>query len=389
MKNLKFLPYLLSAVLSVGSLVSCSDDDTSDTFTEKENALAPILSPYVNNTVIATYKSLADATIDLYEAIGELKKNGGKTTENLKAATDAWIETRTHWELSEAFLFGAVADFGIDPHIDTWPLDEVALRTTLSTAADIASMAAEDGDVWAGEHLGYARLGFHGIEYVFFKEGAPKNVNDITDNELIYAYAVAGDLRNQCVRLEASWAGIDYVTEYKKNLIEDLEWSVTPSSSPLSYGENMLSAGKAGSSYRTVTDAVVAIIEGAITISDEVGNVKIGTAYSKEDENYIESPYSYNSKVDFVDNIKSIENAYLGGADPSKRGASVSDYIKKIDSELDTTVKEAIENAIAKIDAIPYPFAKNYASVEAGAALEACEDLTKALEDVKAILEEN
>jgi hypothetical protein len=387
MKNLKFLPCLLLTVLSVGSLVSCSDDDTPDTFTEKENALAPILSPYVNNTVIATYKSLADATIDLYEAIGNFK--GNKTASNLQTATDAWIETRAHWELSEAFLFGAVADFGIDPHIDTWPLDEEAFNNTISNDGFINSMDAEDGGAWAADHLGFALLGFHGIEYILFEEGNPKDVNAITERELIYALAVAGDLRNQCVRLEASWAGYDNVTDEKQELIDEFELQITPSNSPISYGENMLLAGKPGSTYRTVTDAVVAIIEGAITISDEVGNVKIGTAHSKEDENYIESPYSYNSKVDFVDNIKSIENAYLGGADSSKRGASVSDYIKKIDSELDTTVKEAIKNAIDKIDAITSPFAKNYASVEAGAALDACEELTKALEDVKAILEEN
>jgi uncharacterized iron-regulated protein len=205
---------------------------------------------------------------------------------------------------------------------------------------------------------------------------------------LIYARAVAGDLRNQCVRLEASWAGIDGVSADKKQLIEDLELSITPSNSPVSYGENMLLASKPGSTYRTVANAAAAIISGCIDISDEVGEVKIGTAYNKDDVNYIESPYSYNSKVDFIDNIKSIENAYLGGADASKRGASISDYIKSVDAELDASLRNAITNAIAKIDAIPYPFAKNYASTEAGAALQACQDLTAALEKVKSAIEE-
>lgn len=149
----------------------------------------------------------------------------------------------------------------------------------------------------------------------------------------------------------------------------------------------MLSAGKAGSTYRTVTDGARAIIAGCITISDEVGEVKIGTAHNADDVNYIESPYSFNSKVDFVDNIISIANAYLGGADESKRSASVSDYIKSIDPDLDTKVKSAITNAIDKIKAIPYPFAENYASLLAGDAVKACGDLTAALEEVRVALE--
>jgi uncharacterized iron-regulated protein len=153
-----------------------------------------------------------------------------------------------------------------------------------------------------------------------------------------------------------------------------------------SYVEDMLTAGKAGSTDKTVTGAAVAVIAGCIDISDEVGEVKIGTAYSKDDVTYIESPYSYNSKVDFADNIRSIENAYTGGVE-GKRGASISDYVKGIDADLDVTLKAAIANAIAKIDAIPTPFAKNYASAEAGIALEACQDLTAALEDVKALLQ--
>jgi hypothetical protein len=384
MKNLKFLLYLLFAVLSVSSLVSCNEDDV-DSSTEKENALAPIIPQYVNGTVIATYQALADATIDLYDAVAALKAN--KTSENLTKAAQAWMATRVYWERSEAFLFGAVTDFGIDPHIDTWPLDEPLFTNTLDNPAFVTGMDAENGDVFAANALGSALLGFHGIEYILFENGLSKNVSAITNKELIYALAVTGDLRNQCIRLEASWAGIDKISADKKALIEDKELQITPSDSPISYGENMLTAGKPGSTYRTITDAVVNIISGCIDISDEVGEVKIGTAYGKDDVTYIESPYSYNSKVDFIDNIHSIENAYLGGVDASKRGASISDYVKGIDSQLNLTVKNAIQNAIAKIDAIPFPFAKNYASAEAGKALEACQELTAALEDVKSLLE--
>ncbi|MDR0729975.1 MAG: peptidase M75 [Prevotellaceae bacterium] len=387
MKTFRFSVYLLLATMFAGSVVSCGDDDNDvvDPFEAKEKEFAAIIPQYVNNTVIVTYKSLADATINLYDALVELKEN--KTQANLTAATDAWITTRVYWERSEAFLYGAVADFGIDPHIDTWPLDEPAFNNTIRNADFIESMSGDDGDVWVAEHLGYSLLGFHGIEYILFAEGQPKDVATVTDNELIYATAVGGDLRNQCIRLEASWAGIDNVSSFKQNLIEELELVITPSNSALSYGENMLNAGQPGSTYRTVTDATVAIIEGCLTISTEVGEVKIGTSYNKDDEDYIESPYSYNSKVDFIDNIRSIENAYLGGATESARGASVSDYVKKEDAALDEKMRAAIQNAIAKIDAIPYPFAINYASAQAGEAMDACAELTDTLTEVKVLLQ--
>jgi uncharacterized iron-regulated protein len=386
MKVLKFPVYLLLTAMSLGSMMSCGDDsDDVDPLEDKEKELAAIVPQYVNKTVIATYQALADATIDLEKAVTALKED--KTQARLEAATAAWITTRTHWELSEAFLFGAVTDFGIDPHIDTWPLDEPAFVNTIHNDNFIGSMSGDDGDVWVAEHLGNSLLGFHGIEYILFADGKPKSVSSITDGELIYASAVSGDLRNQCIRLEASWAGLDKVTAYKRNLIEEHDLSVTPSNSADSYGDNMLNAGKAGSTYRTVTDAVIAIIEGCLTISTEVGEVKIGTSYNKDDVNYIESPYSYNSKVDFIDNIKSIENAYLGGADANSRGASVSDYVKQEDAALDNTVRDAIKTAIAKIDAIPYPFAVNYASAQAGEAIEACDDLTNVLTEVKSLLQ--
>ena len=129
-KKFNFSSSIALALLMTFSLGSCSDDnngndDINPNLTVLENAV-PL---YVNNVVISTYKSLADKTIDLYDALAALKKD--RTNANVKTAVDKWIETRDYWELSEAFLYGAAADFGIDPHIDTWPLDKSALISLL------------------------------------------------------------------------------------------------------------------------------------------------------------------------------------------------------------------------------------------------------------------
>ena len=378
-KSLSITAFVAMIVLGT---VSCSDSE-DNTGNENQEILEKAVPQYVNNVVITTYKSLADETIDLYEALVALK--AGKTDANVRKAADEWIATRKYWELSEAFLFGAAADFGIDPHIDTWPLDIAALTSLLNNSDYLASMDSEDGPAWAGEKLGPSLLGFHGIEYILYANGNIKSADKITNNELIYAVAVAGDLRNQCIRLEAAWAGLANVSTDKQDLIEEFQLGVTMGNKSY-YGADMINAGNAGSTYRTILDANEAIIEGCITIADEVATMKIGKPNTGVDPNYLESPYSYNSKVDFIDNIKSIQNAYLGGVDANNRGVSVSDYIKVIDPVLNTKVVDAITNAIAKIEAIPYPFDTNYTTVQAEAAMNACNELADVLTEAKVAL---
>ncbi|MDR0541559.1 MAG: hypothetical protein LBH19_05025 [Dysgonamonadaceae bacterium] len=262
---------LSMVVLAVAVFTACEEHEV----TESGNAalLEQIVPNYVDNTIIPTYKSLADNAIDLEKALVELKAN--KTDANVHIACDEWIASRKFWEQSEAFLFGAAADFGIDPHIDTWPLDRNALVAELNNADHIAAMAADDGAAWAGEKLGAGLLGFHGVEYILFKNGQQKPVSEITESELIYAIAVAGDLRNQCIRLEAAWAGKDNVSAEKQAIIDEFELGITIANGQ-SYGENMKKAGKAGSTYKSFTDAAEDIIQGCIDISDEVAAMKIG-----------------------------------------------------------------------------------------------------------------
>jgi hypothetical protein len=383
-KLFQFSLYAASLLLMLPVFISCDDDNALDVDEAREKTLSAVVEQYVDHTVIVTYATLADETIHLYDALVALKEN--KTDANVQAAVQKWINTRDYWELSEAFLFGAASDFGIDPHIDTWPLAKDELVAELANNAHITSMSDESGDEWVANYLGFGLLGFHGIEYILFEEGEPKPASTITDKELIYAVAVAGDLRNQCFRLEASWAGLDNVSDEKREKLEALEMSVTINGGRYSYGQDMLNAGKAGSTKMSFVDACETIIEGCMTIADEVGAMKIGMPYTGEDVNYIESPYSYNSKIDFIGNIKSIQNAYLGGADATHRGASLSDYIKTVDSALDAKVKEAINDAIAKIEAIPSPFAKNFTSPQAGAAMDACNELAEILAEAKQTL---
>lgn len=376
----------LAAIAATLLLASCSDNEPDTPTTDpKDKTFEAIAKQYLDNTVNITYANLADNAEQLVKDLEAVKAS--KTDANVKKACETFLQARMWWERSEAFLFGAAADFGIDPHIDSWPLDRAGLVAEMANASHIDAMAAEDGDAWAGAHLGPELLGFHGIEYIIFADGEAKAAAAIPDNELTYAIAVAGDLRNKTYQLELSWAGADAVAAARVAKVEDLEWSYTVANSGLSYGENMLNAGNAGSTYRSWTGAMQAIIDGCIDIADEVGTQKIGKPHTGEDVNYIESPYSHKSITDFHDNIISIENAYMGGIESRRdESKSLHAYIRSINAELDTRLIEAIDNAKTKIAAMKAPFVANFKDQSAGDAMDACRELADVLTEVKAQL---
>lgn len=385
-KFLKFPLFLIGSTLVLSSVSACSDDDESapaETISAKEQMFKAAMTPYINNTIIPTYKGMADNAIlmsDACNTILEAYENGSLTSEMVKTAGEHWNECRAYWEESEAFLYGAAADYNIDPHIDSWPLDKNAMDDLL--------VDLRNGKTWnIDNNAGYGLLGFHAVEYMLFELSADGNTSlthnlNYTKEELVYLTTVAEDLRNQCVRLEASWAGMDNITSAKQNILAESE--LEPS---FNYGWSMINAGQGGSLYKTYQAAAEDLVQGCIDIADEVGNTKIGrpaNASSEEDRNYIESPYSLNSINDFVGNIISIRNAYQG----SKSGdASISDYIQKVDADLDVRVKAQIQKSIEAIEAIPEPFAKSASGAAADNAVTVVgTDLVDVLEEVMTAL---
>ncbi len=382
MKHLfKSAALVAASLLLAVNFSSCSKDPQTNTEEANKTQKEAIVTQYLNHTVYPTYANLAEKTEKLVENLEALKAN--KTQANVNAATVTFLEARKWWEMSEAFLFGAASDFGIDPHIDSWPLDEDAFNNLMASPNMIAALATDEDGMVAGEQLGNALLGFHGIEFILFREGQPRNVNEITDDMMTYIVAVSRDLRNRCFQLEVSWNA--NAPQAHKDLMEELEFNTTVNGGDNTYGENMTQAGQAGSTFATFTNALEAIADGCIDIADEVGTSKIGKCHTGEDVTYVESPYSQKSITDFYDNITSIKNAYMGGMESQRDEAlSLHTYIKDNNKELDTKTMNAIENAMKKIQAMKAPFVQFYADASAGEAMEACQDLSDVMAEVKA-----
>ena len=361
--------------ITASALVGCNKNENQST--NDDTQIANISAQFVDHTVAPTYSALASLTEQLTNQLTALKAN--PTNNGIQDACITFLAARQEWERSEAFLFGAAGDFGIDPHIDSWSLDEDAFNTLMGSPAMIAALDNEDGDVVAGERLGNALLGFHGIEYILFEDGHAKDVSKITPNEWIYITAVAGDLRNRCYQLEVGWLG-DKAPKSHIDKLDDLEMPYTVAGGNLSYGENLRNAGRAGSTYSSPKAAIMAILQGCSDIADEVGSSKIYAAWHGEDITYIESPYSHMSITDFHNNIISIRNAYMGGIEGQRdESLSVHNYVNKGNPMIDAKIIQAIDEALSKIDAMPAPFVEHYSDAANGAAVKACADLSDAI----------
>lgn len=398
---MKKLIYFSAAVLATACLSACDQNkggSTPEEINPQDAAFQTITENFVNKTVIPTYHSLSTATEELVELLQTAKEQ--KTDAALQAACDKFLEARAYWEKSEAFLFGPATTWGIDPHIDSWPLDVNKLQAELSNADKVLSLQGDDADLNAGD-LASTVLGFHGIEWVLFRDGEERtyldepentdiNAPGVTDFMLTYAIAVAGDLRNNCWRMELGWAGEDNVDQ--KLVDKIIEMDVEYTYRNYSYGETMVNAGLAGSIYASKTEAVEAIIDGCKTICDEVGTQKIGKAHTGEDISYIESPYSYKSIQDFKDNIISVENVYYGGLDAESLGTSSDQYdmtnslygfLHANYPEVEAALTAAIGEAVSKIEAMKFPFVLNYTDPSAQEAMDACAALTDALTEAQ------
>lgn len=346
---------------------------------EEESELKAAVEQYVPGVIYSIYGTLADETTDLCDLFAEAKTKAKANTlaqSDINAIAAKFLKAREYWEKSEAFLYGAASDFGIDPHIDDWPLDLNALSKTLSN-----NVLMNDLDTYGADRIssvGESSLGFHGLEYILFRDGNIRGVADVTSgetivseteegveesyvvtgiNELIFAAAVAEDLRNACWRLQVCWdpgAPADRVSY----IADELELPYTSGGSAYTYGESLLRTGLVGGIHEFWTESSTKIfVSGMQNICNEVAHTKIATANSQNEEgvhdsSYIESPYSKNSYRDFLDNILSIQYSLYGKADADVPvNASFINFLKKYNSALGDKLESALAAAKASLQA--------------------------------------
>lgn len=140
---------------------------------QDEAGMRPVVEQYVDAVVVPTYTDLARKNAALYDAVVALGTAPSNAT--FAAACEAWLAAREPWETSEAFLFGPVDELGLDPNMDSWPLDQDAIVKIL-TSGNYDSLNWNDGDSDDAIEAAQSLRGFHTLEFLLFKNGNPRTV---------------------------------------------------------------------------------------------------------------------------------------------------------------------------------------------------------------------
>lgn len=352
MKN--FIPHVL-ILGGIGlSTVSCRDTEATTSLSSETNTAfatkKEIITSITNKTILPTY-------LDLYQKAQELKKriDALKTGDEnaLAQAKNAWSAARSPWEKSEGFLYGPVKNEGLDPAVDTWPVDVSAMNAILNSGHPITPDVVSSNP---------EARGFHLIEFLLWGENGKKTANELTSRQLEYLRAAASDLLNNTTKLYTHWAPTGQ-----------------------NYAQYFLNPSASNPKYKSEQKVLEEIVNGMITIADEVSNGKIEDPLNGNNGNAApekeESRFSANSKKDFADNIRSIQNAYLGSYD-GVDGKGISEIIRAENIQIDADIRKDIQKAIQEIEAIPGTFSSAIINnrSEVTRAQEACLNLKANLE---------
>lgn len=318
----------LSVTACGGTVAEHGDGDM------QKKAAAPLVDQQLldnaaQQVIIPTYVALVARAGDLVTKIEALA--AAPTPATLAAARESWVSARRPWEQNEAFLFGPVETQSYDAAIDSWPLNLSDLNAVLTTSASITPTLVESQPS--------TQRGFHALELLLYGENGSKAAADFNARELSYMQALAVNLKSIATALVSAWRdAIDDRPPYTQVLT--------------------LAGARDNRIYPSLTSAGEELVQGMIRILDEVADNKIAGPFGTRDPGKVESQFSLNSLRDFADNIRSVENLYLGCAQGSlpKAGAGFSDRIKELNPELDRQIRTQIDQAIEALGHIPEPF---------------------------------
>ena len=191
---------------------------------------------------------------------------------------------------------------------DSWPVNRIDLDAVLSSD----NVLTEDFVANLDDTL----KGFHTIEYLLYGVDSTKAASELTSREKEYLVAVSLNLATATRTLADGW------------------WPGEESCLA-----EFVNAGTTSTIYTSTTSALQKLLEGMGIIADEVGNGKIADPFDERNTELVESQFSYNSIMDVSDNIRGIENIYIGRY-LDNDGPGLNDLVRWTNSELDQNIRD-------------------------------------------------
>jgi putative iron-regulated protein len=332
---------VLSASLVAGSVLvaACHTDSTGPGNLNYTSIVAGV----VTTVVVPTYDSLGARSARMASAIAALAAN--PTDSALHTAQTIWKSARANFEFNEAFEFGPIETLGVDPAVDTWPIDEAGIDAIIASS-DTLTPTFIDG-------LTTTLKGFHGVEYILFGINGSTTAASLTPRQLQYLVAASQDVANETALLVTAWS---------------------PSGG--NYIGAVLTAGQPSSPYATTSGPREDLVSQMISQPGQIA-YKFTQPLATDSSIYEESLYSDNTLGDIESNIAGVAAVYYGG-DAASPGHGLGALVAAKDPTLDATVRSELATATAAIAAIQPTF--NIALHQDPSALQAAAQATLTLQ---------
>ncbi len=337
-----------------------------------EEATPEAVAETYADLVYAAYDASVASATEMQSAIDTFLAD--PTEDNLAAAQQAWLEARDDYSPTEAFRFydGPIdnPETGPEGQINAWPMDEAYVDYVEGDAdAGIINMVDEfpeitlDLLVSANEEGGETNIstGWHAIEFLLWGQDLSADgpgARTVTD----YVEAENSERRAEYLRLATEQLVTDLTA------VRDA-WD--PESSD-GYRSEFLDDPQA---------ALQKMLRGIGALSaGELAGERMAVAYETRDQEDEHSCFSDNTNADVLGNARGVRMVYLAemeGVD----GPSLSDLVAESDPDLDTTLREQLDNSVSLAEDFPMTFDQMIQAPEGDPAREA---LLAAIESLEA-----
>lgn len=347
----------ISIALSLGllaALVAGCDDG------EAEPAGPPYAPPANTSDALTTYAEIVHASyVDSLEAAMALDTAidaflAAPDAAGLAAARQAWLDAREPYLQTEVYRFygGPIDDEDDGPEglLNAWPMDEayvdgVADNPTAGIVNDPNVNITAEELMALNEQGGEENIatGFHAIEFLLWGQ----DTDDAGPGDRPHTDFMDGEADNADRRRQYLAVVTDLLLVHLSSLVD--EWD--PASG--AYRAEFLGA--------TPEEGLRRALTGMIVLSGfETGGERLQTALDSGDQEDEHSCFSDNTHRDMVQDVRGIQNVWLGSytrvAGGSVGSVGLSAVVEAIDADLAGRITAQIADALNKAEALQPPF---------------------------------
>ncbi len=323
---------IIFSILCMGlTLFSCTKENKDDVITPNFDKRA-MLENIGDQIIITSYTDLKLKSEEFDKALTLF--NNKSDSSNLNLLQNSFKNFYKSWQACAAFEFGPAETESLRANINTFPTDTNQINSNISAGAyNLESASNMDAK------------GFPAIDYLLFGSDFSKTLlnfsaeNNFT-NRKSYLASLSTEIKNRTNKVQTGWlsSGSNYINTFKNNTGSDVGGSIGMLVNQLNYDFELLKNSKIGV---------------------PLGKRTLGNALPDK----VESFYSQQSLLLALENLKALENIYLGRNAQNIDGLGLDDYLDQIDAKygnasLNQTIKDKFNSVKTKLAAVPHPLSQ-------------------------------